>query len=68
MSDETFADHQAADPHCTCNDCIDDHARKLEPPVCPNCGQWQHAVSATTAGAVIDCVNECRRRGLTGGK
>jgi ATP dependent DNA ligase-like protein len=23
--------HQADDPHCTCNDCIEDHARRLEP-------------------------------------
>lgn len=25
-----FARHQAADPHCTCNDCIEDFARKSD--------------------------------------
>lgn len=25
-----FARHQAADPHCTCNDCIDDFSRRSE--------------------------------------
>lgn len=27
-------------------------------PVCPNCGQWQHA------GNGGDCLNECKRRGF----
>ena len=33
MTVETLEDeqraHRAADPHCTCNDCIDDHQRQV---------------------------------------
>ena len=27
--DEVQRAHRAADPHCTCNDCIDDHQRMI---------------------------------------
>lgn len=29
-SDADFAEHRAADPHCTCNDCIAHHAANLK--------------------------------------
>lgn len=31
-----------------------------EPPVCPNCGQWQHP----SDGQPGDCLHECKRLGF----
>jgi hypothetical protein len=42
---------------------------KQQPPICPNCGQWQqnaklHTRSNGDEVIYADCVNECTKRGF----
>ena len=43
LLDAAFARHQAADPHCTCNDCLEDFDRRTDN------GHW-HSCKGCGAG------------------